>query len=56
MQFHVQKETKQNLLYTVKSVYIEHSRKEKVYAGVQYIQVESIWRSVEIEKKSKVNR
>ena len=44
---------------TVEHVYIEHSgemKKRSMHAGVQYIQVMSIWRSGEIESKSKVNR
>ena len=40
-------------------VYIEHSREMKkcsMYAGVQFIQVLSNWRSGEIETKSRVIR
>ena len=46
-------------IYTVGPVYIEHSREMKkcsMYAGVQCIQVLSIWRSGEIETKSRVIR
>ena len=44
---------------TVEPVYIEHSREIKkcsMFAGVQFIQVLSNWRSVEIETKSRVIR
>ena len=46
-------------LSTVEPVYIEHSREMKkcsMYAGVQCIQVLSIWRSGEIQTKLRVIR
>ena len=47
------------LSHTVGPVYIDHSwemKKCSTYTGVQCFQVLSIWRSGEIETKSKVNR
>ena len=47
------------VVYTVEAVYIEHSREMKkcsMYAGVQYIQLLSNWRSGEIEIKARVIR
>ena len=48
-----------NVINTVEPVHIEHSPQMKscsMYAGVQHIQIQSILRSDEKEKKSKVNR
>ena len=48
-----------NVINTVEPVHIEPSRQMKkcsMYAGVQHIQIQSILRSDEKEKRSKVNR